>query len=52
MKVIQEVLSVIPENVDARRNMARVYLDLSNREKPQNPCSSVYRSIPRMNGAR
>jgi tetratricopeptide (TPR) repeat protein len=33
LKLFQEVLSVIPENVDARRNMARVYLDLGNREK-------------------
>ncbi|MFH1952505.1 MAG: tetratricopeptide repeat protein [Pseudomonadota bacterium] len=33
LKLFQEVLSVIPENVDARRNMARVYLDLGNLEK-------------------
>ncbi len=33
LKLFQEVLSVIPENVDARRNMARVYLDLGNTEK-------------------
>jgi tetratricopeptide (TPR) repeat protein len=33
LKLFQEVLSVIPENVDARRNMARVYLDLGNMEK-------------------
>jgi tetratricopeptide (TPR) repeat protein len=30
LKLFQEVLSVIPENVDARRNMARVYLGLGN----------------------
>ena len=33
LKLFQEVLSVIPENVDARRNMARIYLNLGNREK-------------------
>lgn len=33
LKLFQEVLSVIPENVDARRNIARVYLDLGNMEK-------------------
>jgi tetratricopeptide (TPR) repeat protein len=33
IKLFQEVLSVIPENVDARRNMAKAYLDLGNLEK-------------------
>jgi len=33
LKLFQEVLAVIPENVDARRNMAKVYLDLGNMEK-------------------
>ena len=33
IKLFQEVLSVIPENVDARRNMAKAYLDLGNLAK-------------------
>ena len=33
LKLFQEVLSIIPENVDARRNMAKIYLDLGNLEK-------------------
>ena len=33
LKLFQEVLSVIPENVDARRKMAKVYLELGNLEK-------------------
>ncbi len=33
LKLFQGVLSVIPENVDARRNMAKVYLQLGNMEK-------------------
>lgn len=30
LKLIKEVLAVIPEHVDARRNMAKVYLELGN----------------------
>lgn len=33
LKLFQEVLSITPENVDARRKMARVYLELGNLEK-------------------
>jgi Tfp pilus assembly protein PilF len=33
LKLFQEVLAVIPENVDARRNMAKVYLGMGNLEK-------------------
>lgn len=33
LKLFQEVLSIIPENVDARRKMARVYLELGSLEK-------------------
>lgn len=33
LKLFQEVLTVVPENVDARRNMARIYLELGNLEK-------------------
>jgi len=33
LKLFQDVLSVIPENVDARRNMAKVYLELGTLEK-------------------
>lgn len=33
LKLFQEVLTVIPESVDARRNMAKIYLELRNIEK-------------------
>ena len=33
LKLFQEVLAVIPENVAARRNMAKVYLEQGKREK-------------------
>jgi len=33
LKLFQEVLAVIPENIDARRNMAKVYLEQNNLEK-------------------
>jgi tetratricopeptide (TPR) repeat protein len=33
LNLFKEVLAVIPENVDARRNMARIYLELGNLEK-------------------
>jgi tetratricopeptide (TPR) repeat protein len=33
LKLFQEVLAVIPESVDARRNMAKIYLELGNMEK-------------------
>jgi tetratricopeptide (TPR) repeat protein len=33
LKLFQEVLIVIPENVDARRNMAKIYLEQKNLEK-------------------
>ena len=33
LKLFQKVLTVVPENVDARRNMARIYLELGNLEK-------------------
>lgn len=33
LKLFQEVLAIIPENVDARRNMAKVYLEQKNLEK-------------------
>jgi tetratricopeptide (TPR) repeat protein len=33
LKLFQEVLSVIPENVDARRNMAIAYMNIGNLEK-------------------
>lgn len=33
LKLFQESLAVIPENVDARRNMAKIYLELGNLEK-------------------
>ncbi len=33
LKHFQEVLDVIPENVDARRNMAKIYLDKNDLEK-------------------
>ena len=33
LKLFQEVLAVIPENIEARRNMAKVYLEQNNPEK-------------------
>jgi len=33
LKLFKEVLAVIPENLDARRNMAKAYLELNNIEK-------------------
>ena len=33
LKLFKDVLSVIPENVAARRNMAKIYLDLGNLEE-------------------
>lgn len=33
LKLFQEVLAVIPENIEARRNMAKVYLEQNNLEK-------------------
>jgi Tfp pilus assembly protein PilF len=33
LKLFQETLAVIPENVDARRNMAKIYMELGNLEK-------------------
>ena len=33
MKLFQEVLAVIPEHVDARRNLAKIYLDLGSLDK-------------------
>ena len=33
MKLFQEVLAVIPEHVDARRNLAKVHLDLGSVDK-------------------
>ena len=44
LKLFQEVLSVIPENVDARRKMAKVYLELGNLEKAKKhlfECSQI-----------
>ncbi|MFH1409442.1 MAG: tetratricopeptide repeat protein, partial [Nanoarchaeota archaeon] len=36
LTLFREVLAVIPENLDARRNMARAYLELNNIEKAKN----------------
>jgi tetratricopeptide (TPR) repeat protein len=33
LKLFQEVLTIIPENVDARRNMAKVYMELGSLDK-------------------
>lgn len=33
LKLFQEVLAIVPESVDARRNMAKIYLELRNLEK-------------------
>jgi Tfp pilus assembly protein PilF len=44
LKLFQEVLAIIPENVDARRNMAKVYLEQKNLEKAKqhlNECLQI-----------
>jgi len=33
LKLFQDVLAIVPENVDARRNMAKVYMELGNLDK-------------------
>jgi tetratricopeptide (TPR) repeat protein len=33
LKIFQETLAVIPESVEARRNMAKIYMELGNLEK-------------------
>lgn len=43
-KLFQEVLAVIPENVDARRNLAKIYLEQGNLEKAKkhlNECLQI-----------
>jgi len=44
LKLFQEVLAVIPEHVDARRNLAKAYLELGNIEKARkhlNECLQI-----------
>lgn len=44
LKLFQEVLAVIPEHVDARRNLAKTYLDLGDMDKAKkhlNECLQI-----------
>ena len=41
MKWFQEVLAVIPEHVDARRNMAKIYLELGNLDKAKRRLTEI-----------
>lgn len=45
INLFKEVLAVIPENLDARRNMARAYLELKNIEKAK----KIFQEILQLN---
>ena len=47
INLFKEVLAVIPENLDARRNMAKVYLELNNLEKAK----KIFQEILQLNPA-
>jgi Tfp pilus assembly protein PilF len=47
LNLFKEVLAVIPENLDARRNMAKAYLELSNIEKAK----KIFQEVLQLNPA-
>jgi tetratricopeptide (TPR) repeat protein len=49
--LFKEVLAVIPENLDARRNMAKAYLELNNIEKAKKIFNEVLQLNPTDHGA-
>jgi Tfp pilus assembly protein PilF len=51
LNLFKEVLAVIPENLDARRNMARAYLELNNIEKAKQIFQEVLQLNPTDHGA-
>ena len=46
LNLFKEVLAVIPENIDARRNMAKAYLELNNIEKAKKIFQEVLQLNP------
>ena len=46
VNLFKEVLAVIPENLDARRNMAKAYLELNNIEKAKQILNEVLQLKP------
>jgi tetratricopeptide (TPR) repeat protein len=46
VNLFKEVLTVIPENLDARRNMAKAYLELNNIEKAKQILNEVLQLKP------
>ena len=51
LNLFKEVLAVIPENLDARRNMAKAYLELNNIEKAKKIFQEVLQLNPADHGA-
>lgn len=51
LNLFKEVLAVIPENLDARRNMAKAYLELNNIEKAKKVFQEVLQLNPADHGA-
>jgi tetratricopeptide (TPR) repeat protein len=51
LNLFKEVLAVIPENLDARRNMAKAYLELKNIEKAKKIFQEVLQLNPADHGA-
>lgn len=51
LNLFKEVLAVIPENLDARRNMAKAYLELNNIEKAKKIFHEVLQLSPTDHGA-
>jgi len=51
LKLFRDVLAVIPENVDARRNMAKAYLGMGTWKRQSSTCMSASRSTPWTTGA-
>lgn len=51
LNLFKEVLAVIPESLDARRNMARAYLELNNIEKAKKIFQEVLQLNPTDHGA-
>jgi len=47
VNLFKEVLTIIPENLDARRNMAKAYMELNNIEKARN----LYQEVLQLNPA-
>ena len=51
LNLFKEVLAVIPENLDARRNLAKAYLELNNIEKAKKIFHEVLQLNPADHGA-